>query len=49
MIAQRSRIMEAREAAGLDRTRQQFSMERDIGEPQAGTVLADDERWPSRG
>ena len=40
MIAQRSRIMEAREAAGLDRKRQQFSMERDICEPQASGLHA---------
>ena len=33
VIAQRSRDMEARQAAGLDRKRQQFSMERDTGEP----------------
>ncbi len=32
MIAQRSRTMEAGEAAGLGRIRQQFSMERDFGE-----------------
>jgi hypothetical protein len=34
MIARRSRIMEAREAAGLDRKRQRLSMERDTGDPQ---------------
>ena len=39
MIAQRSRIMEAREAAGLDRKRQQFSVERDSGEPQLRPIL----------
>ena len=32
--------MEATEAAGLDRKRQQFSMERDIGEPQVFERLA---------
>jgi hypothetical protein len=34
MIAQRSRIMEAREAAGLHLEHQQFWLERDFGEPQ---------------
>jgi len=42
MVAQRSRIMEAREAGGLAWKRQQFSMEPDIGEPHLSQkALAD--------
>ncbi len=43
MIAPRSRIMEADEAAGPGRKRQQFSMQRDFGEGQGSAAEPRDE------